>query len=123
MFTYDTSTDRGRIRLLIPDRHVDGYLFEDEEIDTFLAMEGDIRRATALALETIASDEAMVLKVIHLQDLSTNGPAVSAALLSRAAALRQQAEADEEERFDIAEMVTNQFGYREYMRNQGLRGL
>src|SRR5690554_1779198 len=80
--------------MLIPDRRTDGnHLFEDDEIAAFLSLEGgDVRRATALALETAASNEALVSKVIWLMDLKTDGAKVSDALLKRAAQLREQAE-------------------------------
>lgn len=91
-FTYVVSTDRGRCRLLIMDVTAATYVFEDDEIDTFLVMEGSsVKRAAALALETIASNEAFTLKVIRLLDLSTDGPAVAASLLARAKELRSQA--------------------------------
>ena len=78
-FTYDPSTSRGRVRLMIPDRRPDEAIFSDVEIDTFLNIEGDsIKRAAALALETIAADEALVQKVMTRLDLSTNGAAITA---------------------------------------------
>ena len=124
-FTYDPTTDRGKVRLIVPDRVDTGHVFTDAEIDTFLTMEVDVRRSAALALETIASDEAMVLKVIKLGDLSTNGAQLSEALLKRAAALRTQAEdaeaAEDGGAFDVIEMVPNQFAYRERVYNEALR--
>ncbi len=124
-FTFVLSTDRGKVRLLIPDRVDIGHLFEDDEIDAFLAMETDVRRSTALALETIASDQAMVLKVMSLLDLTTDGAKVSDALLKRAAALRVQAEeaeaAEDGGAFDVIEMVPNMFAYRERIYNEALR--
>ena len=44
--------------------------------------------AAALALETIAANEALVEKRITLLDLKTDGPAVCDALLKRAQQLR-----------------------------------
>jgi len=122
MFTYAPATDRGRVRLMIPDRVAASAMFDDDEIDTFLALEGDeVRLATAMALETIASDQAMTLKVIRLLDLSTDGAKVSDALLARAAGLRAAAAADGS--FDWGEMVVDDFSYRERLYNQALRGL
>lgn len=123
-FTYDLSTDIGKIRLLIPDSQADSYVFEDAEIEAFLALETGIRTAAALALETIASNEALVLKSIKLLDLSTDGAKVADSLLKRAATLRQQA--DDEEvaaggAFDIAEMIVTDFQRRERLYNQALR--
>jgi hypothetical protein len=125
-FTYDPTTSAGQVRLLIPDRVLTSYLFEDAEIDTFLALEGDsVKRAAALALETAASDNALVLKVIRLLDLSTDGARTSQALLARAEKLRQQADDEESAEdggaFDIAEWVVDDFSYRQRLDNEGLR--
>jgi hypothetical protein len=95
-FTYVLTEDVGKVRLLIPDSKSDAYIFEDDEIKTFLALETGLKRATALALETIASNEALVLKVITLLDVTTDGAKLSDALLKRAEKLRGQA-SDEEE--------------------------
>lgn len=125
-FSYDLTTDIGKVRLLIPDNKSDAYLFEDEEVAAFLNLEGGVRRAAALALETIASNETLVLKVIRLLDISTDGPRVADALLRRAATLRQQADDDDAAAgiagFDIAEMVLDPFGYEEFRWNAARRG-
>jgi len=116
------STDAGKVRLLIPDRNAADYVFEDTEITAFLTIEGDIRNATALGLETIASDTAMVLKVIRLLDLTTDGAKTSDALLARAKLLRAQADAEEVTgAFDIAEMVVDTFTLRERIYREALR--
>lgn len=122
-FTYVLATDVGKIRLLIPDRVTPGHIFEDDEITAFFTIEGnDILLGAALALETIASDTAMVLKVIRLLDLTTDGAKVSDALLKRAALLRAQAAAAMVTgAFDWAEMVLNDFSYRDFMLKDALR--
>lgn len=127
-FSYNLATDTGKVRLLIPDSQSASYVFEDEEIAAFLEMESGVRRAAAAALETIASNEALVLKSIKLLDLSTDGAKTADALLKRAATLRKQADdADEAAElaaggaFDIAEMVVDPFTARERLLNQSLR--
>jgi hypothetical protein len=122
-FTYSLATDIGKVRMLVPDRNAASYFFEDDELTALLAMEGDVVKcAAALALETMASDEAYVQKAIRIMDLSTNGPATAASLMARAKALREQAfiEADTEA-FDVAEMVVNDFSFRERVNNEALR--
>lgn len=125
-FTYDPTTERGKVRLMIPDRSEASMFFNDEEIDTFLAIEDGVQRAAALALETMASDQAMVLKVIRVTDLSTDGRAVSQALLERAARLRSQADladaAEDGGAFDVAEWSVSPFAEREIRVNDMLRG-
>lgn len=125
-FTYDVTTDRGRVRMLIPDSSSTSYVFEDNEIDAFLALEdNDVRRGAALALETLASNEALVLKVIKVLDLQTDGAKTADALLKRAGLLRGQADVADAaggDLFDWAEMVIDPFSGRERLFNQALRG-
>lgn len=125
-FTYEPTTDIGKVRMLIPDRVEDVAIFQDNEIDAYLSMnDSNVRRAAAEALETIASDEVMTLKVMSTLDLTTNGASVSSALLERAKMLRAKADdddaADEGGMFDYAEMNVNAFTARARVRNQALR--
>lgn len=124
-FTYDLATTVGQVRLLIPDRVDSGHVFEDAEITAFLMLEGNnARLGAALALETIASDQTMVLKVMRLLDLQTDGARVADALLKRAAELRRQAGIEDATgAFGYAEWVLNSFSERERLRNQALRGV
>lgn len=129
VFTYDPTTNRGRVRLLIQDTDTSGppekQLFTDVEIDAFLGLEDGVFTAAALALETMASQQAMVLKVISLLDLTTNGAAVSSALLERAKRLRELADVateDEQGVFDWAEMITTTWAGDERVWNEALRG-
>jgi hypothetical protein len=126
-FSYDLATDRGKVRLLIPDSKVDSFVFLDNEIDGFLAMETGVKRAAALALETIASDQVLVLKVIKILDLTTDGAKTSDALLKRAEKLRGQA-GDEEELavgngWDIAGMIVDDHTLEQAVYNDAMWGL
>jgi hypothetical protein len=126
-FSYDLNTDVGKVRLLIMDNQSTAYLFEDGELSAFLLMEGDVvRRGAALALETMASNEAYVSKRVEILDLKTDGPAVAASLLKRAGELRAQADRDEQAEeggaFDIAEWVVDDFSGRERLAKEWLRG-
>ena len=123
-FTYDLTTDRGLVRLLCTDS-VEAYeIFDDDDIDAFLSLESSgVKKAAALALETIASSEVLVQKRIKLLDLSTDGPAESAELLKRASLLRAQAEEDEEGEYspiDYAELVYDDFSWRERLVDEAL---
>ena len=123
-FSFDLSSDLGKVRLLIPDRVAEEYLFHDEEILALLDIEDGVKRSTALALETVASDNAMTLKVIRLLDLSTDGAKVSDALLKRAQGLRDQADVEDESGemgFDIAELVYDDFSYQEKLAKEAER--
>lgn len=121
-FTVDYTTDRGQVRLLITDVDADNPLFDDDQVDAFLALESGVKRAAAAALDTIASNEALVQKKTRMMDIQTDGPAVAAALRTHAERLRGQAEDDEVDgAFDWAEMVTNDFSARERVYAEALR--
>ena len=123
VFTYDPSTDRGRVRMLITDRDENNPIFQDAEVDAFLSMEGDsVKLAAASALCAIAADQALLLKKIKLLggDLETDGPAVAKELRELAKQLR--ADVDNDGAFDIAEQVVDQFTYRDRVFNQARRG-
>ncbi|HEY0697192.1 MAG TPA: hypothetical protein VGD43_05215, partial [Micromonospora sp.] len=94
--TTDPTTDIGRVRLLATDLNEVEPLFDDAQITAFLSIEGGVKRAAALALETIAVSEALISKKITTQDLSTDGPAVAKELRERASALRKQADEDDD---------------------------
>lgn len=121
-FTYDPSTDSGKVRLLCGDQSEDGRIFEDAEIDAFLAIEdGSIRFAAATALEAIAASEVLIQKKIKLLDIETDGPACAKALMELAGKLR-----DAEEQtgsFDVAEQVYPPFGLQDRLWRQLQRGV
>lgn len=89
------AASRDRVRLLISDVGGDSgtdYIFNDDEIDTFLAIRYDnTMLAAALALETVAANEALVQKRITYLDLSTDGAATAMELRQLAMHLTAQA--------------------------------
>jgi hypothetical protein len=89
----DWTTDIGKVRLLISDVDETAFTFSDDEVTAFLGIEpDDVRLAAALALETLASNEALVFKKLRaMRFLQSDGPAVAASLMERAALLRDQA--------------------------------
>lgn len=96
------------VRLLIADTNAATRMFSLRQVSQFLRLNADnVRRAAAQALDVIASNEAMVSKVIRTQDLSTDGAKVAEALRKQAAELRRQADAgegdDDSSGFEIAE--------------------
>lgn len=131
-FSYGVATGdlsnqtRDYVRLLTTDTDSGGYVFEDEELALFLAQAGDdALLAAATALETMATNEALVSKRIKILDLTTDGPAVARELRERATALRAQAAAgtEDEPAFAIAEQIFNPFGWQERSMRLGLAGL
>jgi hypothetical protein len=128
-YTYDPTGDIGRCRLLVRDTTEAAALFQDEDYQAFLALEGDVRLAAAAALETIASDQALKLKVLKAGTVSLDGASVSNAILKRAELLRQQAGLIDPTTgqpnyagFDIAEQVVDAHSFRERVVDEALRG-
>ena len=89
----DYATPAGQVRLLSNDVDEANLLITDGQIAAFLELNaGNVRRAAADALDTIATSEALVSKAIRTQDLQTDGAKVAAALRAHAATLRQLAD-------------------------------
>lgn len=81
------------------------YLFSDVFIEAYLEINGDnVRFAAADALDTMATNEAMILKKIRTESLQTDGPAVANAIRLHSDRLRARAK-QEEEALDAAESV------------------
>jgi hypothetical protein len=94
-FTYDTSTNIGRIRRSIPgEKSASTYQLTDEEIQSYLNDWEAWQLAAAEALDDIAADQAFVLKITNNSaiGLSVNGVAVAQELRNRAARLRDSYE-------------------------------
>ncbi len=123
-FTYDVTSDAGKVRLIITDTDAANPIFNDDEVDAYLALKGgSILLAAAQALDTIASSEALILKKIRLLDVTTDGPAVAKALREHANTLREQAQIEDVEgAFDWAEMIVNEFTWREFVWHEAMRG-
>jgi hypothetical protein len=120
-WTYDPSTERGKVRLLCTDSDTNYQIFTDAEIDAFLAIENSaVRLAAAAALERIAASQTLLLKKLTMLDLQTDGPSMARELRALAQQLRDVELGDES--FDIAEMVFTAENERERWFNQGLRG-
>lgn len=71
-FTYDISTDRGKVRLQLGDTTASAYVFEDDEIDYFLTTGGDVDAATARGLRVLLTDRAKRAKSFSMQGLSVD---------------------------------------------------
>lgn len=118
------ATPRDVARLIVRDTDPDNPFFEDEEWDAYLALEsGDVRYAAADALETIASNQAMVLRITQVFDLKVDGVAAAKVLQAQAASLRQQADNEIEGQFAIAEQVWTSDAYAQRLWNERLRGI
>jgi len=98
-------TEVQKIRLLISDVGGDSgndFVFDDDEINAFLEMGGDLFSAAAHAARTLAMNAVLVSRRIKFLELQTDGPAEAKALMDLAEKL--DAKADSDSGFEIAEL-------------------
>mgnify|MGYP003605661387 CR=1 FL=1 len=78
------------MRVLIPDMDPSNPIFGDGDLAVFLTLANQkVFLATALALETVATDETLVYKIVTTDDMSVNGVTGAVqVLLARAKTLR-----------------------------------
>ena len=91
-FTYDVSTDRGKTRLLIADTASTSYVFEDDEIDAFITLGGEVLLAAAMALRSLAADKAKFAIYYVLNGFTMDRREVTKRLLEIADKLESSAE-------------------------------
>lgn len=114
----DYTQARDQVRLLIPD--TEELFFNAAQLDAFLAIEGGVvKLAAARAVEALARDHALVLKVMEVNGVRTDGAAVSRELRQHAKALREEVEADGS--FAIAEQVYSPGGWEAALWQDRLR--
>lgn len=112
----DYTSSVGQVRVLIPDlrkledlrdlRNEPRYLFTDDEILTFLAINNDnVKLAAADACDAIGMDKSLQLLVLKTDDKQTDGAKLLSAIVGRARQLRAQAREDEENNlcFDVVQ--------------------
>ena len=80
MFTYDTTTNRGKVRLKLSDTNTAAYGFEDAEIDLFLSEGGTVDKAVILGLRVLLVDAARRTKAFSVPGASYNDSARVAGL-------------------------------------------
>jgi len=125
-FTYDLATDRGQVRLIIQDTNETYEFYSDAEIDAFITLAGNLEgnsvfNASAIALESWASNQVLILKVVTLLDVETDGAKVSAEMRARAASLRADAiTSSSDAGFEVAEMALGHWSWVEQTVNEAL---
>jgi len=87
-YTYDISTDIGKIRLIISDKDIADCHFTDEELQVFLTDEGSINLAAAAALESWAAAYALNASTERIGDYSY-AQSISKNMLELATKLRK----------------------------------
>lgn len=113
----DFTTPNGQVRAIIPDIDEENLIFQTappagtDLIDVYLTIEkGNVKRAAAMAIEAIARDEALLLKVIRMGIYEADGAKLANTLLESARMYRTQADTDElrdgeDAGFEIAEQI------------------
>lgn len=83
--------DIDMLRLLLNDVDEDTMVFDDDELQMILTLEGGaVKLAAAQAIDTNADNEALASKVLRTQDLTTDGAKLAQVLHARAEQLRNQ---------------------------------
>ncbi|WP_066298842.1 hypothetical protein [Arthrobacter luteolus] len=111
----DFTSDLGRVRLRIADLDEAAFLLTDEHLRGYLDLnDQNVLRASADALDAIATSEVLVSKKIRTQDLSTDGPAVAIELRKQATELRARAAAEDAAAVDGFDVIPFQpYGHLE----------
>lgn len=91
-WTYDNSTNRGKVRLLCTDSDSTAPVFDDSEIDVFLSLApGSVFAAAALACETWARSRSKLSQQVRYADGTLAHRYSMAELLDLAKSLREAA--------------------------------
>lgn len=122
-FTYDLSTDRGKLRLKIRDTdtaNLDRQIFQDDEIDFFLTEAvSDLNLAAAGALDAVAANAALLAKLEKIGDYTIDSKAMAEAVMKVAAHYRGLSEGAPA--FDVAELNLSPFNELDLIVNDLLR--
>lgn len=91
-WTYDVSTDIGKVRLRVSDTDTTRRIMDDEDYQAFLDMAGgSIPLAAAMACETIAMNELLCLKVVNLMGaIVTDAASAAKQMLAQAKTMRNE---------------------------------
>lgn len=104
----DYQTPVGQVRSLIPDIEQlenpadlaadPDYIFHDATLQAYLSLaRNNVYRAAAIAVNTLATSEALILKVLKSDDRQTDGAKLADSLGRRAAWLDEQADEEDSE--------------------------
>ena len=129
----DFTSANGQVRAIIPDIDEENLIFQTappagtDLIDVYLTIEkGNVKRAAAMAIEAIARDEALLLKVIRMGIYEADGAKLANTLLESARMYRVQADADElrdgaDAGFEIAEQIGTSWQEAEHIWHEAQR--
>lgn len=123
-FTYVLATDIGKLRLNLRDTDGSKKLFEDEELQVFLDRAtasgvADLYLATAEALDSLASNAALLHKMVRIGDYQVDSKGMADALRKAAAIYREHSE--ETPTFEVAEQALTIGNWFEILDNDSRR--
>lgn len=119
-FTFNTTTNIGRVRTLINDTTEASAVLSDEEINVFLGLESnDIYMSAASALESIIINKQLLSKLIAAGDYKEDNRNVADKLGKIAERYRQAAKSIPADAY--AEVAVTDFNYSEIEINKALR--
>lgn len=94
-FTYDLTTDAGKVRLIIADTDSSAYAYEDAEIAYFLtAQSDDVTKAAYMAVRGLLADRARRVKRATMAGIAYDDTAQVSALRDLLAELGKNTSAD-----------------------------
>lgn len=119
-FTFDTTTNIGKVRTLINDTTSATSILSDEEINVFLSLESnDIYSSAASALEAIIINKQLLSKLIAAGDYKEDNRNVADKLGKIAERYRKASISTPADAY--AEVAVTDFNYREIEVNKILR--
>ena len=119
-FTFDTTTNIGKVRTLINDTNSASFILSDEEINVYLGLEGnDIYSSAASALDSIIINQQLLSKLVAAGDYKEDNRNVADKLMKISERYRKIAVSTPADAF--AEVAVNDFNYQEIEINKTLR--
>jgi len=122
-FTYDLTTNIGKIRLLIADTDEDSYDFEDDEITAANDLSVNIYYASAILLRSLAANRARLSVSVKRGTMTDDLKQLSKDLKDLALDFEEKGKAEIEDvggLESIIEPVYDEFSYRRYINKSEL---
>lgn len=97
----DYSTPLGQVRAMIPDTVESDFILSDDQINAYLAVNGDsVKKSVAAAWRAVAAETTLLYKYVKTDDLLVDGPKMAAELRQQAKDMDAAAQKDIENEAD-----------------------
>lgn len=128
-FTLDRTTSIGKLRVRLSDTDAGDAVFQDEDLTEFLDEAGSIDRAWARAVLSSITNVGLRQRLARVMGIEADPASVMRELRILATTILDRFDADDattdsgeyDGLIDVAEMIVDPFGYREYVANEALR--